>query len=109
VSDNDACKAQLPLETLDQATKSAGDKWVHHCGWLVVENDLRLGGERARNGNCPLAPGGEAGWQGVHPQGVPPFRWFLNLNTQSDVRHAQNIARALDIASQAFSPESRIA
>lgn len=45
----------------------------------------------------------------IHPQGVPPFRWFLNLNTQSDVRHAQNIARALDIASQAFSPESRIA
>ena len=29
-----------------------------------------------------------------HPQGLPPARWFLNLNTPEDFRHAENLFRS---------------
>jgi hypothetical protein len=61
VRHHDAGKPKLALEALDEVSQAAGDDWIHHGGWLVVEHHLGLRGQCAGNGHRTLAPGGEAG------------------------------------------------
>jgi len=51
VRDHDAGKAQLMLETLNEAAQTAAYQGIDHGGGLVVEHALGLRGECSRNGD----------------------------------------------------------
>src|ERR1700677_1999600 len=61
VRDHDAGESKLALETLDQIAEPARNDGVDHGGRLVVEDHLRLRGQRPGHGYGTLAPGGKTG------------------------------------------------
>jgi hypothetical protein len=51
---------ELPLQAQHQVAQVVGHDGVHHGGGLVVENALRLRGQRPRDGHGPLVAGGKS-------------------------------------------------
>jgi hypothetical protein len=56
---------KLKLEALDEIADAARHDGIDHGGGLVVEDRLRLGGQRTGDGDAALLAGGEARRQEV--------------------------------------------
>ena len=61
VSDHNACKSKLLLQSLNESAESAGDDGINHRCGLIIKNNFGLGGKRPGDGDGAAAAGGQTG------------------------------------------------